>query len=199
MSRFIETICFENGTYPLLAWHQQRVDSTFKKHFPGMPPHQLTDALPALSFEERYKVRVVYDAELTEVEFSQYTLRPLKRIQLVHDDSISYTYKYENRKALTKLFEQRGSADEILIVKKGALTDSYFANVVFWDGEAWWTPKPYLLNGVRRQQLISMGRIKEVEMTIDDLRSYEKVSLVNAMVDLGESELPVSEVRGINS
>ncbi|WP_421893724.1 aminotransferase class IV [Marinoscillum sp.] len=199
MSRFIETICFEKGAYSLLPEHQLRVNSTFAAHYPEAAPHQLATVLPALSFDERYKVRVVYDAELTEVEFSQYTLRALRRIQLVRDDSISYRFKSENRKALTRLFEQRGLADEILIVKKGAVTDGYYANVAFWDGECWWTPDTYLLNGVRRQHLLNTGKIREKMIREEDLRSFEKVSLINAMVNLGESELPVSEIHGINS
>ena len=38
---------------------------------------------------------------------------------------------------LDDLFEQRGSCDDILIVKQSCITDSYFANVVLGDGVSW--------------------------------------------------------------
>lgn len=192
--QFIETICFENSQYPLLQWHQKRMDRTFQKYFPGFSPHSLSNILPPLDFSEKYKVRVVYDAEQTNIEFAEYQLRKLEKIATVEDNSVSYPYKYLDRQALEKLFALRGDADEILIVKKGYITDSFFANVAFWDGSHWYTPDTFLLNGVRRQSLIASGHLLERSISINDLNAFQKISLINAMVELGTHELPVSSI-----
>lgn len=194
MPRFIETLCFENGHYPLLDLHQQRLEHAFEAYFPGATPHDLSRVLPKLEFQDRHKVRLVYDAEMTDVEFSAYHRRPLQSIRLVTDDSIDYAHKYENRASLEKLFAQRGTADEILIIKNGLVTDSFYANPAFWDGQSWVVPKSCLLNGVRRQHLLRSGRVREVKIGVRDIPSFQKICLINALMDLGESEAPIRAI-----
>lgn len=188
---FIESICFEKGKYGLLDLHQKRVDLAFARHFPGHRPHDLSRILPQLDFEEKYKVRVVYSAEQVDLEYAEYFPRIIKHIKLIDDDKISYTHKYEDRSQLTRLFNKKDSADEILIIKKGMVTDSYYANVVFRKGTNWFTPSTYLLNGVRRQHLLKEGLIQEREIRKSDLLSFEEVSLINALNDLGEIRVPI--------
>lgn len=191
---FLETLCFENGHYPLLPWHQCRVEETFRVYFPDKPPLQLGRLLPKLDFAEPYKVRVVYDGEQSDVEFSPYSVRTIRAVQLVSHSTISYRYKWADRRNLERLFALRGQADDILIVRKGKITDSFYANVAFWDGSTWYTPTTCLLNGVRRQSLLESGKIKACRITVSDLPAFQKVSFINAMLDLGTSELPVSNL-----
>lgn len=194
MPKFIESICFQNSEYPLLTWHQQRVNLTFKKFFPNVTPHNLDFLLPDLMLTGIYKVRVLYDEQTADVEYAAYHQRELKSIMVVENDQISYSHKFEDRSGLQKLFDQRGEADEILIVKKGMITDSFYANTAFWDGTTWYTPSSYLLNGVRRQNLLEKGLIKESRITLKDVFSFEKVCLINAMLDLGVSTINCNEI-----
>lgn len=195
MPRFIETICFEEGRYPLLDLHQQRVDKAFLNHFPGVEPHDLKKTLPWPDYHERYKVRIVYNVDQVDIEFSLHQPRLLEKVKLIKNDHIDYAHKYEERSELQTLFDQRGEADEILIIKKGMVTDSFYANPVFWDGGGWYTPSTYLLNGVRRQHLLHTGKVLERSISEQDLFSFEKVSLVNALVDLGESEIAINHIE----
>lgn len=192
--RLIETICFENGTYPLLNWHQKRVNQAFSILFPSYVPHQLDQIIPKMHVKETYKVRVLYDAEQADITYALYPVRTLNSIKLIEDNTVTYTHKYENRAALETLFAQRGQADEILIIKKGNITDSFYANVAFWDGSKWYTPDTFLLNGVRRQSLLATHDLQECHLTEKDLDSFEKISLINAMIGLNTHSLPTSAI-----
>lgn len=190
---FIETLLFETSNYPLLALHQQRVNRAFAVHFPGQEPHDLQTILPGLP-DKKHKVRVVYDARAATVEAVEYEMRPVRKVKLITDNAIGYAHKYADRSELRRLFETRGDADDILIIKHGMVTDSYIANPVFWTGSEWITPKTCLLNGVRRQHLILAGRVRELVISESDLTRFEKLSLVNALIDLRECVVPMEQV-----
>ena len=46
-----------------------------------------------------------------------------------------------------------------------------------------------LLQGTKRAQLLEAGIILEADLTLENLRKAEKVSLFNAMIDFGEREV----------
>ncbi|MBV6647368.1 MAG: aminotransferase class IV [Cyclobacteriaceae bacterium] len=194
MSRFIETICFEDGHYPLLRYHQRRIDHAFIKHFPKATPLDLLAALPSPKGKGKLKVRVVYDAEYTNVETSAPQPRLIRSVQVLYSNQINYFHKYEDRSQLQELFSQRGSADEILIIKNGFVTDSFYANVIFWDGSKWWTPKTYLLPGTQRSFLIDQGIIHTRDIRLVDLQHFKKLCLINALSGIGEMEIPIENV-----
>lgn len=194
MKRFIESICYEKGQYPLLHLHQRRVNATFAEFFSDHTPIRLSESLPIPDCKNRCKIRLIYSHNLEKVEWSEYQIRPLHHIQIIETSLLDYAFKYENRKALNDLYAQRNGADEILIVENEMITDSFYANVAFWDGDSWYTPSTCLLNGVRRQYLIQTGKVKEISISKEHLKSFEKISLFNAMLDLGESTLPVSRI-----
>ena len=193
MCRFIETICFENGEYPLLDLHQERVNRAFVSHFPGKPPHDLTQVLPWPEATGRQKVRMVYDVDILEISVTAHVTRNVRKILLLEGRTVEYAHKYEDRGELQQLFDQRGEADEILILKDGWVTDSFYANPAFWDGHSWYVPKTCLLDGVRRQHLLREGNVKMADISAQDLSDFQKVALVNALVDLGECVLGARE------
>lgn len=191
MSRFIETICFENGQYPLLSLHQQRVNKAFACHFPGEKPHVLSEVLPQLDFSGKYKVRMEYDHKSMDIEWSGHHKREIRSIKLIPHDSIDYAHKYADRSELKALYDQRGEADEVLIIKQGCVTDAFYYNPVFRDGERWYCPDTYLLNGVRRQLLIMSGKVEIMKIAESDIFHFNKISLVNALNDLGDIVLTI--------
>lgn len=189
-NQFIESICFKNGKYQLLEFHQQRVDRTFASFF-EKPPINLLEVLPRLTIKnEIYKVRVCYSAESIDVEYANYSPRIISSIRLVATEQFDYSYKYQDRSVFNDLLKKSNS-DEIIITVDGNVTDASYANLAFWDGCQWLTPDTPLLNGVKRQFLIKQGLIKEERIGIANTKKFEKVSLINAMLDLGEVELEV--------
>jgi len=95
---------------------------------------------------------------------------------------------------LKKLYELRRGADDILIIKTGMVTDTYYGNVAFEKDGIWHTPQLPLLHGTQRQYLLDEGKIKERLITEDDLPNYGHVRVFNAMIEFGEVELGMSEV-----
>ena len=124
------------------------------------------------------------------------TLRPVRSLKIVFSDEICYPYKYTNRDKINRLFDMRGECDDILIVKYGKLCDSSYANVVLRDtGGSWVTPSAYLLPGTRRANLLKSGIVKEADISYSDLSKYIELKLINAMMNIDDTEgIPVSNI-----
>ena len=195
--QLLETIKCFNGKRYNLFFHQSRFDLARKQFYPKAQPLSLAEIIDVPDFAENglFRCRVIYGSEIEKIEFLPHKIRPVKSLKLVEANSIDYAYKYENRRLLRALFEQRDDADDILIVKNGCITDSFTANPVFWDGSYWWTPDTPLLNGTQRARLISGGQIKTCRITTTDFPKYKKVGLINAMQDL--KDMPVVEMKRI--
>lgn len=189
MCRFIESICCLEGEAQLIDLHQERVNRTFLEFFPQYTPIKLSDIVQNIPAKGKYKCRVEYSFELHSIEFIFYQTPSIHSLQVVQSDSIEYEYKSTKREELDRIFEQRGLADDIIIVINGRVTDSYFANLVFFDGKKWWTPDRPLLQGIKRQSLINLGLLKTKKIFKKDLSTFQKISLINAMLDIGEVEV----------
>ncbi len=194
MSRFIESICFRGGHYQLLHLHQERINKTFAHFFKSSVPHDLKKVLPDLPFLEPYKVRMVYDHQSLDIDYAEYVPRSIKSLKLVVDDSIDYAYKYEDRSAIDRLLAQKGNADDILICKNGLITDSSYSNLAFWDGSAWYIPANGLLSGVKRAYYLNKGTLRAMDIRIEDLARFQKVSLINAMLNLGDCVIDKKDI-----
>ena len=105
-------------------------------------------------------------------------------MQAVRDDLINYTYKYADRTRLQLLFDQRKDADEIIIIKKGLVTDCFIGNLVFFDGQNWLTPDQPLLRGTQREKLLAEAKIKAVRITEEMLFTFEEIGVINVFYDL---------------
>lgn len=98
-------------------------------------------------------------------------------------------------KILQQLFELRSNCDDILIIKNGYITDSSTANVIFSDGQNWWTPDSPLLPGPQRARLLSEGKITPCKITVTNILNYKMVGLINAFQNL--DEMPVIKTESI--
>lgn len=197
--QFVETIKIKNGEAKNLSYHQQRMERTIRHFFPSLcnkPMPRLDDLIspkPNMSF---YKARVVFGGQGVEtVEYAPYSMREIHSLQVVVDDEIEYGYKSTDRSRLNALAAKKGSCDEIIIVKHGLLTDTSFTNLAVYDGTCWLTPKRPLLPGTKRAELVDKGIICEADITLDDLRGFQKVSLFNAMIEFGERVISIGDVH----
>ena len=190
MSPYIETINLLDGELKNLKYHQERFERTrsLNLRLRNHPELGRVIQIPNGLEHGNLKCRVVYGKEIERIEFEPYVRKAIGSLKLVHSDTISYGYKSADRSALDVLFSLRGNCDDILIVKKGCITDSYYANVVFWNGIAWITPDTPLLPGTMRTSLLADGKIHEERVTPDDLGNFQKLRLINAMNDLNEGQ-----------
>ena len=194
MYQFIESICCEGGSPKLLSLHQDRVVRTFSGFFSKDSPLDLANIITQIPTEGKYKCRLQYNDNSFAIDYQPYQTKEINSLKLIRENNIHYDFKSNNRYELDSLYQKRKEADDIIIIRKGLVTDSYYANLVFFDGNEWWTPQDPLLKGVKREFLLSENLIKSREIYEGDLKSFTKVSLINAMLDIREVEVPISKL-----
>lgn len=180
-----ETICVENRELKNLPYHEARLNKTRRELWGYHDNWNLAELLPVPDVldEGMHKCRVAYSKDIDNIKWEPYSRRTIRKIRRIYHDEIEYQYKYDNRDALNALFAQRGDADEILIIKKGLVTDSSFCNVAFSDGNRWLTPASPLLPGTQRAFLLDEGIIECAEIRESDIGTFSRIRLFNAMVD----------------
>jgi 4-amino-4-deoxychorismate lyase len=136
-----------------------------------------------------FKIRVLYGEIIERIETDLYIPRIILSLKVVEHESVDYHLKFTDRQILQELFALRGTCDDIIIIKNGCVTDSFAANLLFFDGVNWFTPSTPLLKGTKRQFLIDHGIISEREIRKEDILGYQQVGLINAMTDF--EEMPV--------
>jgi 4-amino-4-deoxychorismate lyase len=185
MSRLFESIMVVDGVARHLALHSARMNRSRGELFGPVPAINLEEVLPALlrSASGLCKCRVEYDREIRTVECTPYQQRRISGLMLVHDDEIRYDHKYLDRAALEK-FSGVDETEEVVIVRKGFVTDTRYSNIVLVDGHLRVTPAYPLLRGIQREYLLSIDAIREEEVRAEDLRRFDRVILINAMMDL---------------
>lgn len=199
MSQFIESIKVEDKQIFLLDQHQKRVDGTFI-HFGKEVAINLDEIFKSLEHDEDglYKFKIIYD--LTgkfRTQMIPYAMSEIADFQLVENNSYDYSFKFENRKELEKM-KILSKASEIIIVKNNHITDSSYSNLVFKKGKDWFTPTTYLLNGVQRQHLLQSKKIKEVEITLQNLSDYTHFQLINALNEFDDSySYPIDRIKNL--
>jgi len=190
MCRLLESIRMENGEAGNLVAHQFRMDQSCMHLFGQSSGINLQDLVDE-SIHNRnqynlnngiFKMRVVYSQQLEEVTFIPYKLPEIQSLKLVIDDEINYAHKFADRQKLEQLMLQRGSCDDIVIVKNGLFTDTSYANLAFFDGNHWFTPDQPLLKGTRRALLILQKKIHLTQIRPAHLRFFKKARLFNAMI-----------------
>lgn len=192
---FLETICIVNGKVQNVKAHTARMQQTATAHYFTAPPlPELGKMLPMALTEGSVKCRIIYHHTLEEVTFLPYQPKMITSLKLV-EASPDYGFKYADRRELSRLLEQKGECDEILISRNGWVTDTSYSNVVLSRGSRFYTPRTFLLNGTKRQQLLHSGSISERDIHVDDLGEYDQIWLINAMLNIEDGiSLPVSRI-----
>jgi 4-amino-4-deoxychorismate lyase len=196
MSLLIESIKLLDGQFQNLFYHELRMNRSLEMLCGVEEPFDLEAFLknfnpPSVGL---FKCRITYDEQSREIEFIPYVARAISTLRIIEHDRISYEFKYADRKTIDKLFELRNGCDDVLIVKRGLVTDSSYCNIVFRRGNHWYTPWSALLKGTQRQKLIEREKITEEEITLEDIRTFETFKLINALVEFEGPEVPVEKI-----
>lgn len=196
MSLLIETIKVVDGKYCNLFYHEQRMIRSLEKLCGVEEDIALEEFLNELDAPQQgvFKCRIVYDDQTKEVEYIPYQVRPVNTLRIVENDRINYEFKYTDRKQIDKLFDQRDGCDDILIIKKGEVTDASYANIVFKRDDEWVTPWSPLLKGTMRQKLIEQNKIIPEKILVEDIPTFKSFKLINAMLEFDSPEIDVSNI-----
>ena len=140
------------------------------------------------------KCRIVYSQEIEEISFQKYQIRSIKKIKIIQSDTITYPFKFEDRKELDTLYENRMDGEEIMIVKNSMVTDAYYYNFVFQKGKEYFTPQQPLLEGVMRSSLILQKKIIKKDIFVAEIKEFDAIHLINAMTPLGKIVLKPNQI-----
>ncbi|WP_431612358.1 aminotransferase class IV [Chryseobacterium sp. 'Rf worker isolate 10'] len=187
MSQFIESIKVEDQEIFLLDLHQKRVNQTFS-HFGKEDSIDLAKIYKNLQHDEDglFKLRIAYDLDKRiRTQMIPYAIPEIQDFKLVENNSFDYSFKFEDRKELDKM-KMKAKAEEIIIVKNNHITDTSFSNILFLKGKDWFTPSTYLLNGVQRQHLLKQKKIKETEITLQNIKQFTHFQIINALNDFDD-------------
>ncbi len=187
MFRFIESIKVEDQKIFLLEYHQKRVNETFKQ-FGKENSIDLGKIFKDLNHDEDglYKLRIVYDLDRNfTTQLIPYAISEIDDFKLVENNTMDYSFKYENRKEFA-IMKEKAKSGEIIIAKNNRITDTSFSNLLFLKGKDWFTPTTYLLNGVQRQFLLKNKKIKETEITLQNIKEFSHFQIINALNDFDD-------------
>lgn len=191
MSQLVESLKLKDGVLQQIIYHQDRIDRALGEIYPDAKKIDLADiiSIPENYHTGTYKVRVLYSQSVVKIEIEPYVFKSIRSLKVVYHESIDYHLKYFDRQILQELFARREECDDIIIIKNGRVGDSFTANILFFDGKKWVTSDSPLLRGTQRQFLLDQGIISEQEIRDEDIRNFQKVGLVNALIDF--EEMPV--------
>lgn len=198
MCLLLETIKIVDGEIQNLEYHNRRFNSSRRALFISPVELNLSSLIRIpedLGFGT-FRCRVLYRDEVENVEFIPHKPRTIRSLKLLMADDIDYSFKYADRDRLESLFARRGDCDEILIVKRGFITDTSSGNIVFQLAEgAWVTPDTPLLKGTMRMFLLETGQIREAVLRPSDLGRFKAARMINCLRGLEEG--PVIEMDRI--
>jgi 4-amino-4-deoxychorismate lyase len=205
MLRFIDTIKLADGHYELIGSHNKRINDTINHFFGFNPSIDLNSSLPKPGKYKPgiYKCRLTYSDRIENIEITPYIKRTIKGLKVIDLDSpvfpseyktFNYEFKYQDRTLINSFLTGIDALSDILFIKNGLLTDTSFSNIILFDGEKWITPDAYLLNGVKRRHLLENGEIIEKKVSTYDLSRFQKISLINAMLEPEDITIDICDV-----
>lgn len=196
MSLLLESIRLSDGEFQNLFYHERRMNRALKI-LCGVQEHfDLEVFLSKITPPSNglYKCRIVYDDRSRDLEFVPYQYKKIDSLRVVEHDRVSYEFKYADRKLIDHLYGLKKECDDILIVKRGLVTDSSFSNIVFRNGKRWYTPWSALLKGTMRASLLERNLIHEEEIRVEDIKNFDSFKLINAMIQFDGPEVDVSNI-----
>lgn len=195
MSLFFESICVRDGELELVELHEERMQRARREKL-GLDERLSLRSfrVPISARKGKFKCRVEYSQSIEHVTFEKYEPITYERFRLIDADSAEYAHKFTDRTALLSLLDEV-APDGLIIVKNGLITDTYHANLVFFDGDKWYTPREPLLRGCMREWLLRTGKIELADIGPADLARYTHFKQINSM--LGFEESPMMAISSI--
>jgi len=184
MSLFFETLLIKDQKINNLIYHNARLNETIKRNFNIESDIDLAKIVK-IDSHKAHRCKVIYDKDIQDIQLFPLIKREFKTFKLIHSD-IEYNFKYLNRSYLENLYKQREDCDDIIIVKDNLITDTTIANIAYFDGKDWFTPKTPLLKGSMRAYLLKNKLLLEKDVKIEDIKNAKKIAIMNAIIGFYE-------------
>lgn len=198
--RLLESLLLDNGSYPLLNRHLDRLYWSAQRLGYTCNREQIRQALQdhAAGKIGQRKTRLLLAADgSSQIESSplQIVAQPLKLAVAstpVDPDDLLLYLKTEQRDRYNQARQEHPDADEVLLLNtRGELTEGSYHNLVLrLDGRLMTPPlSSGLLPGVMRAEWCEQGVISEQTMFLEDLRRADEIWLINAVRGWRRGEL----------
>lgn len=192
-----ESICIRDGVILNPEGHRQRFLRSYRSLYASEPAYDLFQGIrlrPEL--QGLYKLRISYGRHALTHTLEPYAPRPIQLLRLLSSDSIRYEHKRNDRRALNRLLLKKGACDDVLIAKKGRVTDTSYSNIAFVFQGRWFTPDTPLLEGTQRAELIRQHLLEVCPIRVSEIPEFEGFQLINAMLafDPG-SHIPITHIK----
>ncbi|KUO59946.1 hypothetical protein APF79_09230 [bacterium BRH_c32] len=197
MNDLFETIKLLDGKLHNIEYHNKRMNNARRDLFSADKTIYLENeiTIPLEFAKGLYKCKVIFGREIESINITPYIPKKIEKLIIVNEDKIEYNYKYLDRTPLNEM-KNRYAPDEneeVIIVKNGMVTDSSYANLLFGNGENYYTPSTPLLKGTMRQKLLDDKKIKERTIMRENIKEFSEVYLMNSMLGIGEEIKEISE------
>lgn len=185
MYPLFETLLIKQNEVQNIALHQARYERSLRQFY-GKSAVNIFNLSAAIQPPEHLKAqllrcRIEYDRHNLNLQYAPFSPKTYRTFQPVICDHIDYGLKYTDRSLLNTLFQQRQGCDEIIIIKQGKVTDCSIGNLIFRQGEQWFTSVSPLLQGTQREKLLQQGIIQECEILAKDIDLFDEIRVVNAL------------------
>jgi len=180
LTLLLETIKIENGKVSNLHYHQQRVNTSRQTLYKSNDILDISKHIIAPP-KGLYRCRIIYHTCIHSIEYIPYTEKTIQSLKIV-PTQLEYALKYLNREHIDTLVYKHQNFDDVLFEKDGYLSDTSIANIAFFDGSQWVTPKNPLLQGTMRSKLLEEKFLIEKNIKKEMLNTYSQVALMNAMI-----------------
>lgn len=185
MFRCFETLAIQDGRIQRLAYHQARYQRTMEALYPqdenGLVDLASMIAIPPEFQQGLVRCRIDYGKTQIQVQFYPYQRRQFRSFQPIVAENLNYQFKYCDRQQLNLLYQQRQTADEILIIQQDKVTDCSIGNLAFLRQGEWFTPDTPLLAGTQRQYLLDHQQLQLRPIYVAELSLFEEIRVINAL------------------
>ncbi len=180
MSLFFETIKIQNSKIQNLKYHNLRLNRTIQEIYGKKSDINLLYFIDKLS-EKPTRCKVIYNKKIKSITYEPYIKRVFNSFKIINSN-ISYPHKSTNRDEIERLFKQKGFCDDILIRNDELLKDTSIANIAFYDGLKWLTPKSPLLYGTLRAKLLDEKKIVQRDIKVKDIKNMQNFAIMNSLI-----------------
>ncbi len=181
---FFETLKVQDGEIRNLSFHNKRLNRTIEQNFGIDAKIDLQEHVQQ-GDKALERCKVIYDKEIKTIQFFPLIPRIFQSFKLF-ETNITYNFKNVDRENIELLVSQKGTCDDIIMIKDDLVTDTSIANIAIYDGFKWVTPKKPLLAGTYRESLVEKQLLLEKDVKIKDIKNAVRFALMNALLGFYE-------------
>ncbi|WP_338469730.1 aminodeoxychorismate synthase component I [Niallia sp. XMNu-256] len=191
--QLLESLLLKDGEYILLDEHLNRLKNSAEYFRFSCPIEDIKQSFHQFAKENRHgeiKVRFLLDKN-GEITIEGQPITPFNeplQIALAHEplekNNPFLYHKTTNRTVYSQF--QKGNPhvfDVLLWNKDGEITEFTNGNVVLEIDGMLWTPpvESGLLAGTYREKLLNEGKVREKILTVEDLKTYDRIFFINSV------------------